>query len=89
MSASVRMRRKRVLRLRFVQGSRELASEVGRVSERTWFRSSSRSIGARSRALRSIAPDALLDLPVRMRMRCRLLFVMQKVVIAGSPLDLF
>ena len=41
-------------------GCRELASEVGRVSERTRFRSSSRSIGAGSRALRSVAADAAL-----------------------------
>ena len=43
------------------EGCRELASEVGRVTERTRFKSSSRSIGARSRALRSIAPDAVLE----------------------------
>ena len=36
---------------------RGLGSEDGRVSERTGFKSVSRSIGARSRALRSIAPD--------------------------------
>ena len=41
------------------EGCREQASEVGRVTERTRFRSSSRSIGARSRARRPIAPDAL------------------------------
>ena len=41
------------------EGCRELASEVERVSERTRFRSISMSIGARSRALRSIAPDAV------------------------------
>ena len=43
------------------EGCRELASEVGRVSERTRFWSSSRSIGARPRALRSIAPDAVSE----------------------------
>ena len=37
------------------EGCRELASEVGRVSERRRFKRSSRSIRARSRALRSIA----------------------------------
>ena len=39
------------------EGCRELASEVGRVSERTRFTRSSRYIRARSRALRSIARD--------------------------------
>ena len=39
-------------------GCRELASEVGRVSELTSFERSSRSIRARSRALRSIVPEA-------------------------------
>ena len=43
------------------EGCRELASEVGRVSEGTWFKMSSRSIRARSRALRSIAPDVVLE----------------------------
>ena len=43
------------------QGCRELASEVGRVSERTRFKSTPRSIRARSRALRSIASDVVLD----------------------------
>ena len=42
------------------EGCRELASEVERVLELTRFRSSSRSIGARSRALRCIAADAAL-----------------------------
>ena len=37
------------------EGCRELTSEVGRVSERTRFKRSSRSIRARSRAHRSIA----------------------------------
>ena len=36
-------------------------SEVGRVSERTRFKRSSRSIRARSRALRSIVPEAGLE----------------------------
>ena len=43
------------------QGCRELASAVGLVSERTRFKRSSRSIRARSRALRSIAPDVGSD----------------------------
>ena len=38
-------------------GCRELASEVGRVSEQTNFKRSCRSILARSRTLRFIAPD--------------------------------
>ena len=42
-------------------GCRELASEVGRASERTKFMRSSRSVCAGSRALRSIAPDVDLD----------------------------
>ena len=40
------------------EGCRGLASEVGRVSERTSFKRSSRSIRARSRALRSIALES-------------------------------
>ena len=43
------------------EGCRELASELGRVSERARFKSSSGSIRARSRALPSIAPDDVLD----------------------------
>ena len=43
------------------EGCRELSSEVGRVSERTTFKTSSRSIRARSRALGSIAPDVVLE----------------------------
>ena len=43
------------------EGCRELASEVGRVSERTRFESSPRAIGARLRALRSIAPDVAVE----------------------------
>ena len=43
------------------EGRRELASEVGQVSERTRFKSSSRSIRARSRAFRSIAPGVGSD----------------------------
>ena len=43
------------------EGCRELASEVGRVLERTKFKSSSRSIRARSRALRSSARDVELE----------------------------
>ena len=43
------------------KGCRELASEVGRVSERTRFTRSSRSVRAWSRALRSIAPDVGLE----------------------------
>ena len=42
-------------------GCRELASEVGRGSERTGFQRSSRSIRAKSRALRSTAPEAGLE----------------------------
>ena len=60
MSASVRMPAEKGIAFAVREGCRELASEVERVSERTRFRSSSRSIGARSRALRSIAPDAAL-----------------------------
>ena len=44
------------------QGGRELVSEVGGVSERTSFKRSFRSIGARSHALRFIAPDADLEI---------------------------
>ena len=43
------------------EGCRELAPEVGRVSERTRFKRSSRSILARSRALRPIASEAGLE----------------------------
>ena len=43
------------------EGRRELAAEVGRVSERTRFKRSSGSSCARSRALRSIAPDVDLE----------------------------
>ena len=43
------------------EGCRELASEVSRVSERTRFKRSSRSICARSCAVRSFAPDVDLD----------------------------
>ena len=43
------------------EGCRELASEVGRVSEWTRFKNSSRSIRAKSRALRTIAPEAGLE----------------------------
>ena len=39
----------------------ELALEVGRVSERARFKRSSRSIRAKSRALRYIGPDVSLD----------------------------
>ena len=46
------------------EGCRELASEVGRVSERTRCKRFSRSIRARSRALRSIAPGAGLEFSV-------------------------
>ena len=38
-----------------------MASEVGRVSERTRFKRTSMSIRARLRALRSIAPEASLE----------------------------
>ena len=43
------------------EGCRELASEVERVSERTRFKRSSRSVRARSPALSSIAPEAVLE----------------------------
>ena len=43
------------------EGCRELASEVGRVAERTRFKRSSMSIGARSHALRFMAPDVALE----------------------------
>ena len=46
------------------QGCRELVSEVGRVSERTRLNRSSRSIRARSHALRFIAPDVDLEFSV-------------------------
>ena len=42
------------------EGCRELASEVGRVSERTSFKRSARSIRVRSRALRSIVRESCL-----------------------------
>ena len=51
------------------EGCHELASEVGRVSQRTRFPSSSRSIGARSRALRFIA--LVVDWKVQVRTRTR------------------
>ena len=60
MSASVRLCQKKGVR---VEGCRELASQVGRVSERTRFKRSSRSVRARSRALRSIAADVDLEGP--------------------------
>ena len=56
-SASVRMHRNGASRSQFVKGVPERASEVGRVSERTRFKRSSKSCRARSRALRSIALD--------------------------------
>ena len=43
------------------EGCRELALEVGLVSERARFKRSSRSIRAKSRALRYIAPDVGSD----------------------------
>ena len=43
------------------EGCRELDSEVGRVSERTRFKRSSRANRARSRARRSIAPEVGLE----------------------------
>ena len=58
MSASARMLKCFAFAVR--EGCRELASEVGRVSERTRFKSSSRSIRARSRAVRSVALDVVL-----------------------------
>ena len=61
MSASVRVREKMGFAFAVRQGCRELASEVGRVPERTRFKRSSRTFRARSRALRSIAPDVGLE----------------------------
>ena len=61
LSASVRMHRKKGFAFAVREGCRELASEVGRVSERTRFKSSSRSVRAGSRALRSIAPVVVLE----------------------------
>ena len=43
------------------EGCRELASEVGRVSERTSCKRSARSIRARSRAFRSMVPESCLE----------------------------
>ena len=43
------------------EGRRELAAEVVRVSERTRFKTSSKTIRARTRALRSIAPEVSLE----------------------------
>ena len=43
------------------EGCRELASEVGRFSERTRFKRSSKSIRARSRALMAAAPEAVSE----------------------------
>ena len=63
MSASVRMHRQRCFAFAVREGCRELASEVGRVSERTRFKRSSRSIRSRSRAFRSIVPEAGLECP--------------------------
>ena len=60
-SASVRMHRNWASRSRFVKDVASWLSEVGRVLERTRFKRSSRSIRARSRALRSIAPDVDLE----------------------------
>ena len=45
------------------EGCRELASEVGRVSERTRFKRSSRSIRARSRALSPALNESCTDFP--------------------------
>ena len=44
------------------QGCRELVSAVGQVSQRTGFKRRSRSIQARSLALRFIAPDVDLEI---------------------------
>ena len=55
------MRQKKSLAFAFREGSRELASEVGRVSERARLKTRSRSFRARSRALRSTAPEAILE----------------------------
>ena len=53
------------------EGCRELASEVRRVSERTRFKRSSRSIRARSRGVPS-RQMSLWNVQVRTKMRCRL-----------------
>ena len=63
MSASVRMHQEKGFAFGVREGCRELAGEAGRVSERTRFKRSSWSIRARSRALRSIAPDVVLACP--------------------------
>ena len=60
-SAPVRMRQKKGLAFTVREGCRELASKVDRVSKRTRFKRSSKSIRVKSRALRSIAPDVELD----------------------------
>ena len=61
MFVSVRMHRKRASRSRFVKDVASWLRKLGRVSEWTMFKSSSRSIGARSRARRSIVPEAGLE----------------------------
>ena len=57
----VRMHQKRGFAFAVREGRDELASEVGRVSQRTTSNRSSTSIRAGSRALRSIAPDVVLE----------------------------
>ena len=59
-SASVRKHRKKGFAF---AGCRELASEIGRVSERTVFKRSFRSIRARSRVLRSTSPEVGCNCP--------------------------
>ena len=60
--ASVKMHRRKGFAFAVREGCRELASEVGRVSERTGFKRRSKSIRARSHALRFIALDVALDI---------------------------
>ena len=55
------MRQKKGFASAVREGCRELAWEVGRVSERTRFKRSRRSIRARLCALRSISPDVDSD----------------------------
>ena len=61
MSASALMRRKKVFAFAVRAGCRELASEVGRVSERTRFQRSSTIVRARSRALKTVASKAVSE----------------------------
>ena len=60
-SASVRMHRKRASHLRFVKDAASWPRRLVESSERTRFKRTPRSIRTRSRALRSIAPDVVLE----------------------------